>query len=77
MLLNRGVDGMVIAGAAGEASEALRAQADAQRIPVVLRHAPAICADTVRPDNMRAARLLTEYLIRRGHQHRLGGQAHL
>ncbi len=34
-------------------------------------------ADTVRPDNMQAAQLLTEYLIRQGHQRiaRLGGQS--
>lgn len=34
-------------------------------------------ADTVRPDNMQAAQLLTEYLIRQGHQRIawLGGQS--
>ncbi len=78
MLLNQGVDGMVIAGAAGS-SEALRAQADAQGIPVVFASRASYLddADTVRPDNMQAAQLLTEYLIRQGHQRiaRLGGQS--
>ncbi|EOE9731032.1 Mal regulon transcriptional regulator MalI, partial [Salmonella enterica subsp. enterica serovar Schwarzengrund] len=61
MLLNQGVDGMVIAGAAGS-SEALRAQADAQGIPVVFASRASYLddADTVRPDNMQAAQLLTE-----------------
>lgn len=78
MLLNQGVDGVVIAGAAGS-SEALRAQADAQGIPVVFASRASYLddADTVRPDNMQAAQLLTEYLIRQGHQRiaRLGGQS--
>ncbi|MEX9154067.1 Mal regulon transcriptional regulator MalI, partial [Salmonella enterica] len=78
MLLNQGVDGMVIAGAAGS-SEALRAQADAQGIPVVFASRASYLddADIVRPDNMQAAQLLTEYLIRQGHQRIawLGGQS--
>ena len=33
-------------------------------------------ADTLRPDNMQAAQMLTEHLIRRGHQRiALGGKA--
>ncbi|EAM7545479.1 Mal regulon transcriptional regulator MalI [Salmonella enterica] len=78
MLLNQGVDGMVIAGAAGS-SEVLRAQADAQGIPVVFASRASYLddADTVRPDNMQAVQLLTEYLIRQGHQRIawLGGQS--
>lgn len=64
MLLNQGVDGMVIAGAAGS-SEALRAQADAQGIPVVFASRASYLddADTVRPDNMQAAQLLTGTLF--------------
>ncbi|QUJ02905.1 hypothetical protein KCP71_19840 [Salmonella enterica subsp. enterica] len=47
-----------------------------------LRHAPAILMIRIpfRPDNMQAAQLLTEYLIRQGpsaHPHGTGGQAHL
>ncbi|EHJ82336.1 Maltose regulon regulatory protein malI, partial [Salmonella enterica subsp. enterica serovar Baildon str. R6-199] len=56
-----------------------RAQADAQGIPVVFASRASYLddADTVRPDNMQAAQLLTEYLIRQGHQRIawLGGQS--
>ncbi|VEA77306.1 maltose regulon repressor [Salmonella enterica subsp. arizonae] len=69
---------MVIAGVAGS-SEALRAQADAQGIPVVFASRASYLddADIVRPDNMQAVQLLTEYLIRQGHQRIawLGGQS--
>ncbi|SUG33434.1 maltose regulon repressor [Salmonella enterica subsp. arizonae] len=78
-MLNQGVDGVVIAGAAGS-GETLRAQAEARGIPVVFASRASYLddADTVRPDNMQAAQLLTEYLIRQGHQRIawLGGKAH-
>ena len=78
MLLNQGVDGVVIAGAAGN-SDALRERAEEKGIPVVFASRASYLeeVDTVRPDNMQAAQLLTEHLIRLGHQRiaRLGGQS--
>ncbi|POT57463.1 Mal regulon transcriptional regulator MalI [Citrobacter amalonaticus] len=78
MLLNQGVDGVVIAGAAGS-SDALRLLAEDQGIPVVFASRASYLdeVDTVRPDNMQAAQLLTEHLIRHGHQRIawLGGQS--
>ncbi|EPJ5576569.1 TPA: Mal regulon transcriptional regulator MalI [Citrobacter farmeri] len=78
MLLNQGVDGVVIAGAAGS-SDDLRVMAEEKGIPVVFASRASYLddADTVRPDNMQAAQLLTEHLIRHGHQRIawLGGQS--
>ncbi|MBJ9171715.1 Mal regulon transcriptional regulator MalI [Citrobacter koseri] len=78
MLLNQGVDGVVIAGAAGN-SDALRERAEEKGIPVVFASRASYLeeVDTVRPDNMQAAQLLTEHLIRLGHQRIawLGGQS--
>lgn len=78
MLLNQGVDGVVIAGAAGS-SDALRERAEEKGIPVVFASRASYLeeVDTVRPDNMQAAQLLTEHLIRLGHQRIawLGGQS--
>ncbi|MDA8480041.1 Mal regulon transcriptional regulator MalI [Citrobacter sp. Awk 4] len=78
MLLNQGVDGVVIAGAAGS-SDTLRQRAEEKGIPVVFASRASYLdeVDTVRPDNMQAAQLLTEHLIRHGHQRIawLGGQS--
>lgn len=78
LLLNQGVDGVVIAGAAGS-SDDLRRMAEEKAIPVIFASRASYLddVDTVRPDNMQAAQLLTEHLIRNGHQRiaRLGGQS--
>lgn len=78
LLLNQGVDGVVIAGAAGS-SDDLRRIAEEKAIPVIFASRASYLddVDTVRPDNMQAAQLLTEHLIRNGHQRiaRLGGQS--
>jgi LacI family transcriptional regulator of maltose regulon len=78
MLLNQGVDGVVIAGAAGS-SDALRQLAGEKGIPVVFASRASYLddADTVRPDNMQAAQLLVEHLVGHGHQRIawLGGQS--
>lgn len=78
LLLNQGVDGVVIAGAAGS-SDDLRRMAEEKGIPVIFASRASYLddVDTVRPDNMQAAQLLTEHLIRNGHQRiaRLGGQS--
>lgn len=77
LLLNQGVDGVVIAGAAGS-SDDLRRMAEEKAIPVIFASRASYLddVDTVRPDNMQAAQLLTEHLIRNGHQRIawLGGQ---
>ncbi len=69
LLLNQGVDGVVIAGAAGS-SDDLRRMAEEKSIPVIFASRASYLddVDTVRPDNMQAAQLLTEHLIRNGHQ---------
>ncbi|EFB9462774.1 Mal regulon transcriptional regulator MalI [Escherichia coli] len=78
LLLNQGVDGVVIAGAAGS-SDDLRRMAEEKSIPVIFASRASYLddVDTVRPDNMQAAQLLTEHLIRNGHQRIawLGGQS--
>ncbi len=78
LLLNQGVDGVVIAGAAGS-SDDLRRMAEEKAIPVIFASRASYLddVDTVRPDNMQAAQLLTEHLIRNGHQRIawLGGQS--
>ncbi|MDD8422415.1 mal regulon transcriptional regulator MalI, partial [Escherichia coli] len=74
----QGVDGVVIAGAAGS-SDDLRRMAEEKAIPVIFASRASYLddVDTVRPDNMQAAQLLTEHLIRNGHQRIawLGGQS--
>lgn len=69
MLLNQGVDGVVIAGAAGSSDDLQQLAAD-KGIPVVFASRASYLddVDTVRPDNMQASQLLVEHLIRRGHQ---------
>ena len=62
LLLNQGVDGVVIAGAAGS-SDDLRRMAEEKGIPVIFASRASYLddVDTVRPDNMQAAQLLTEH----------------
>lgn len=69
MLLAQGVDGVVIAGAAGQGAE-LQALASARGVPLLFASRASYTddADIIRPDNMQAAQLVTEHLIRRGHQ---------
>ena len=56
LLLNQGVDGVVIAGAAGS-SDDLRRMAEEKAIPVIFASRASYLddVDTVRPDNMQAA----------------------
>ena len=69
MLLNQGVDGVIVAGASGVGSELCERAAE-KGVPLVFASRASYLdeADTLRPDNMQAAQMLTEHLIRRGHQ---------
>jgi len=69
MLLMQGVDGVIIAGAADTGSELCKRAAE-KGIPLIFASRASYLdeADTLRPDNMQAAQMLTEHLIRRGHQ---------
>ncbi|XNM70715.1 Mal regulon transcriptional regulator MalI [Escherichia coli] len=77
-LVSQGVDGVVIAGSVDQASE-LRAKAAETETPLVFASRASYLdeVDIIRPDNMQAAQLVTEHLIRRGHQRIawLGGQS--
>ncbi|ALR76833.1 Mal regulon transcriptional regulator MalI [[Enterobacter] lignolyticus] len=77
-LVSQGVDGVVIAGAVDRASE-LRDKAEESAVPLVFASRASYLEDVdlIRPDNMQAAQMLTEHLIRRGHQRIawLGGQS--
>ncbi|MGL4725231.1 MAG: Mal regulon transcriptional regulator MalI [Scandinavium sp.] len=77
-LVSQGVDGVVIAGAVDQAAE-LRDKADENSVPLVFASRASYLEDVdlIRPDNMQAAQLITEHLIRRGHQRIawLGGQS--
>ncbi|MGL5701537.1 MAG: Mal regulon transcriptional regulator MalI [Kluyvera sp.] len=77
-LVSQGVDGVVIAGAVDQAAE-LRAKAAETSTPLVFASRASYLdeVDIIRPDNMQAAQLVTEHLIRRGHQRIawLGGQS--
>lgn len=77
-LVSQGVDGVVIAGAVDRAAE-LRDKADENAVPLVFASRASYLddVDLIRPDNMQAAQLITEHLIRRGHQRIawLGGQS--
>ena len=68
-LVARGVDGIVIAGAPGD-NAPWREAARQHAVPLmfVSRASDQSDSDMIRPDNMQAARLLTEHLIQRGHQ---------
>jgi len=77
-LVSQGVDGVVIAGSVDRAAE-LRAKAAETETPLVFASRASYLdeVDIIRPDNMQAAQLVTEHLIRRGHQRIawLGGQS--
>jgi LacI family transcriptional regulator of maltose regulon len=66
MLLNQGVDGVIVAGASGVGSELCERAAE-KGVPLVFASRASYLdeADTLRPDNMQAAQMLTEHLIRR------------
>ena len=68
-LVSQGVDGVVIAGSVDQAAE-LRAKAAETETPLVFASRASYLdeVDIIRPDNMQAAQLVTEHLIRRGHQ---------
>jgi LacI family transcriptional regulator, maltose regulon regulatory protein len=77
-LLQHGVDGMVLAGGLRSVS-GLREKAEEQGVPLVCaaRSNGLEGVDVVRPDNMQAAKMATELLIKRGHSQiaYLGGQS--
>lgn len=77
-LLTHGVDGLVLAGGA-RAADDLQAQAAEQGVPLVCaaRSGGVAEVDVVRPDNMQAAQIATEFLIKRGHRQiaYLGGRS--
>lgn len=77
-LLALGVDGIVLGGAAGQAQR-LKDKADEQGVPLICasRASQLEGVDVVRPDNMLAAKMATEYLIDHGHHQiiYLGGDA--
>lgn len=68
-LVSQGVDGIVIAGSAGNAGDLL-ALAQEHGIPLVFASRAGYLEDVdiVRPDNTLAAQMITEHLIRLGHQ---------
>ena len=72
-LAAQGVDGVIIAGSIDRGSE-LRERA---ALVFASRASYLDDVDLIRPDNMQAAQLVTEHLIRRGHQRIawLGGQS--
>lgn len=69
-LLSQGVDGVIIAGGAADTGATLRELAAARGVPLLYASRASYLddADIIRPDNMQAAQLVTEHLIRRGHQ---------
>ncbi|MDF7680844.1 Mal regulon transcriptional regulator MalI [Enterobacteriaceae bacterium ESL0689] len=77
-LVAQGVDGVIIAGAINKGTE-LRHRAAEMGIPLVFASRASYFddVDLFRPDNMQAAQMVTEHLIRRGHQRIawLGGQS--
>jgi LacI family transcriptional regulator of maltose regulon len=76
-LISQGVDGVIIAGAIDKGSE-LRDRAAEVGMPLFASRASYLDdIDLIRPDNMQAAQIVTEHLIRRGHQRIawLGGQS--
>ncbi|CAM3527280.1 Maltose regulon regulatory protein MalI [Klebsiella spallanzanii] len=77
-LVSQGVDGVVIAGAIDQGAE-LRDRAIEAGMPLVFASRASYLddVDLIRPDNMQAAQMVTEHLIRRGHQRIawLGGQS--
>ena len=77
-LVLQGVDGIIVAGAAGQAVE-IGNKAAEYSVPVVFASRASYHdeVDIIRPDNLQAAQLVTEHLIRRGHQRIawLGGES--
>lgn len=69
MLVSQGVDGIIIAGAAGQGAD-LREMAAQNKLPLVFASRASYLdeVDIIRPDNMQAAQMVTEHLIKRGHQ---------
>ncbi len=67
--LRGGQSGIIIAGAAGQGTE-LREAAEQKNLPLVFASRASYLdeVDIIRPDNMQAAQLVTEHLIKRGHQ---------
>lgn len=76
-LVSQGVDGVIIAGSVDHGA-ILRQRAQECDVPLVFASRASYLdeVDLIRPDNMQAAQMLTEHLIRRGHQRIawLGGQ---
>lgn len=68
-LLTHGVDGIVIADGAHSLGD-LKDKADEQGVPLICaaRSGGIDGIDVVRPDNVLAAKMATEYLIRQGHK---------
>jgi len=68
-LLERRVDGLLLAAAAGEAS-ALAQRLTGARVPTVVvdRHIAGLAADLVRVDHEAGARLAVEHLMQLGHR---------
>jgi LacI family transcriptional regulator len=68
-LLERRVDGLLLAAAAGQASPLAQRLASA-RVPTVVvdRHIPGLAADLVRVDHEGGARLAVEHLLALGHR---------
>ncbi|WMY72367.1 Mal regulon transcriptional regulator MalI [Buttiauxella selenatireducens] len=68
-LVSQGVDGVIVAGAAGQGAD-MRTVAEQKNLPLVFvsRASYLDDADIIRPDNMQASQLVTEHLIKRGHQ---------
>ncbi|WP_312947314.1 Mal regulon transcriptional regulator MalI [Superficieibacter sp.] len=78
MLISQGVDGVIIAGAIERGVE-FRALAEQSNVPLVFASRASYLddVDLIRPDNMQAAQMITEHLIRQGHQRIawLGGES--
>ncbi|AFJ47350.1 Mal regulon transcriptional regulator MalI [Shimwellia blattae] len=68
-LLAQGVDGIVVAGAAGQGAE-LDQTARLRNVPLVYASRASYLddVDMIRPDNTQAAHMLTGHLISKGHQ---------
>lgn len=77
-LLEHGVDGIILAGGVRSVNE-LQEKAAELGVPLVCatRSNGLENVDVVRPDNMQAAKMATEFLIKRGHSQiaYLGGQS--
>ncbi|HHL2500458.1 TPA: Mal regulon transcriptional regulator MalI [Yersinia enterocolitica] len=78
-LIDQGVDGLVLGGGA-KREMGLREKAAEHDIPLICAARSNVLdgVDVVRPDNMQAAKMATEFLIGRGHRQiaYLGGHSH-